>query len=115
MVIERGDVVWADFGSPGGSEPAKVRPCVVLQADWLMASKIQTVLTVPLTSNTAMERFPGNVLVPSGASGLDKDSVANVTQVGPVSREFVDPHPVGMLPAYLLGQVEAGVRLALSL
>ncbi|TFD62301.1 type II toxin-antitoxin system PemK/MazF family toxin [Cryobacterium sp. Hh7] len=111
----RGDVVWVDFGSSRGSEPAKVRPAVVVQEDWLLATNIATVQVVPLTSNTGLEAFPGNVLIPAEASGLEKDSVAIVSQVGPVSREFLDPYPAGHVPAYLLAEIGAGIRLALGL
>lgn len=62
-MIARGDIVWVDFGSPRGSEPAKIRPAVVLQENWLLATQISTVVVVPLTSNVATEVFPGNVLV----------------------------------------------------
>ena len=44
MVIAHGDVVWVDFGSPRGSEPAKRRPTVAMQEDWLLATRIATVL-----------------------------------------------------------------------
>jgi mRNA interferase MazF len=111
VVISHGDVVWVDFGSPRGSEPAKIRPAVVAQENWLLATDISTVLVVPLTSNVALEAFPGNVLVPVEASGLDKDSVAVVSQIGPVSREFLDPSPVGHLPSFIVSKVAAGVRL----
>ncbi|WP_241985235.1 type II toxin-antitoxin system PemK/MazF family toxin [Cryobacterium sp. TMS1-20-1] len=115
MVTARGDVVWVDFGSSRGSEPAKVRPAVVVQEDWLLATNIATVQVVPLTSNTGLEAFPGNVLIPAEASGLEKDSVAIVSQVGPVSREFLDPYPAGHVPAYLLAEIGAGIRLTLGL
>lgn len=115
MVTARGDVVWVDFGSPRGSEPAKVRPAVVVQDDWLLATDIATVLVVPLTSNTDLEAFPGNVLITSESSGLDKDSVAIVSQVGPVSREYLEPYPAGHVPHYLLGRIGDGVRLVLGL
>lgn len=111
MVIAHGDVVWVDFGVPRGSEPAKVRPAVVMQEDWLLATDITTVLVVPLTSNIALEAFPGNVLVPREASALDKESVAVVSQIGPVSREFLDPYPAGHLPGYVLSKIAAGIRL----
>jgi mRNA interferase MazF len=111
VVIARGDVVWVDCGSPRGSEPAKVRPAVVLQDDWLLATEISTVLVVPLTSNLPLEAFPGNVLIPAPAGGLDRDSVAVVSQVGPVSREFLDPYPAGRTSAYLMAAIAAGVRL----
>ena len=114
-MIERGDVVWVDFGSPRGSEPAKRRPAVVIQDNWLLASEISTVLVVPLTSNVDLEPFPGNALIPAVTSGLDRDSVAVISQVGPVSREFIEPFAVGSLPPYLLGKVSAGVRLVAGL
>jgi len=114
VVPARGDITWVDFGEPRGSEPAKRRPAIVIQDDWLLATRINTVLVVPLTSNTALDAFPGNVLIAAEASGLDRDSVANVSQVGPVSREFLDPFPVGRVPAYLMRQVSDGVRLALG-
>lgn len=110
-MIRHGDVVWVDFGVPRGSEPAKVRPAVVMQEDWLLATNIGTALVVPLMSNTGLEAFPGNVLVPAEASGLDKDSVAVVSQLGPVGRESLDPYPDGHLPGYVLTKIAAGVRL----
>ena len=110
-MIRLGDVTWVDFGTPRGSEPAKIRPAVVMQADWLLATRIATVLVVPLTSNTALEAFPGNVLVPAEVSGLDRDSVALVSQFGPVDRDFLDAHPAGHLPGYILTKIGAGIRL----
>ena len=115
MVIAHGDVAWVDFGSPRGSEPAKRRPAVVMQDDWLLATDIATILVVPLTSNIALEAFPGNVLVPVDASGVDRDSVAVVSQVGPVSREFLDPYPVGHLPGYLVTRIADGIRLVMGI
>ncbi len=114
-MITRGDVVWVDFGTPRGSEPAKIRPAVVMQDDWLLATEIATVLVVPLTSNTTLEGFPGNVLIARDASGLEKDSVAVVSQVGAVSREFLDPYPAGRLPGYLMTKVAAGIRLVMGI
>jgi mRNA interferase MazF len=115
VVISRGDIVWVEFGIPRGSEPAKVRPAVILQENWLLATDIHTALVVPVTSNTALEAFPGNVLLPAEASGLDKDSVAVVSQVGPVDRTFLNPFPAGSLPAYLMNDIGAGVRLVLGI
>lgn len=114
-MISHGDVVWVDFGSPRGSEPAKVRPAVVVQQDWLLETTISTVLVVPLTSNLALEAFPGNVKIPAIASGLDRDSVAVVTQLGPVSREYLESYPVGSMPAYLMNRIADGFRLVSGL
>ncbi|GAB3258461.1 hypothetical protein GCM10027562_21070 [Arthrobacter pigmenti] len=81
----------------------------------MLATQISTVLVVPLTSNLALEAFPGNVLIPVDASGLGKDSVAVVSQVGPVSREFLEPYPVGHVPSYVLSKVAGGIRLVMGI
>lgn len=70
-----------------------------MQEQWLLATEISTVRVVPLTSNTALEAFLGNVLVPVDASGLRQNSVAVVSQVRPVSSELVEPYPVGPVPS----------------
>lgn len=81
----------------------------------MLATQIATVLVVPLTSNVALEAFPGNVLIPVDASGLDKDSIAVVSQIGPVSREFLEPYPVGHVPSYVLSKITDGIRLVMGI
>ena len=113
-MISHGDVVWVDFGSPRGSEPAKRRPAVVVQEDDCCHTDRDRSRRA-LTSNLAIEAFPGNVLVPVDASGLDKDSVAVVSQVGPVSREFLEPYPVDTFPAMSLSKIADGIRLVMGI
>jgi mRNA interferase MazF len=55
------------------------------------------------------------VLVPLDASGLEKDYVAVVSQVGPVGREFLDPYPVGRAPGYLVTRIADGIRLVMGI
>lgn len=81
----------------------------------MLATQIATVLVVPLTSNVALEAFPGNVLISVDGSGLGKDSVAVVSQVGPVSREFLEPYPVGRVPSYVLSKIADGIRLVMGI
>ena len=81
MVISQGEVWWADLGFPSGSAPGFRRPVVVVQGDAMNRSRIATVVCVPLTSNLIWADAPGNVVLTAGATGLPKDSVANVSQV----------------------------------
>jgi mRNA interferase MazF len=57
---------------------------------------------------------PGNVLVPARTSGLPKDSVANVSQVVTLDRQFL-AELAGRLRGRPLSDVESGLRLVLSL
>ncbi len=63
-MIQRGDIYWADLGRPAGSEPAKRRPVLVVQADSFNASRINTVLAAVVTSNQRLAAAPGNVALP---------------------------------------------------
>src|SRR5215471_2784217 len=81
MVIAQGEVWWADLPEPTGSGPGFRRPVVVVQGEALNRSRIATVVCVPLTSNLKWAHAPGNVLLKTRATGLGKDSVANVSQI----------------------------------
>lgn len=81
MVISQGEIWWADLGAPKGSEPGFRRPVVVVQGDALNRSRIATVVCVPLTSNLKWADAPGNVLLAARSTSLQKDSVANVSQI----------------------------------
>ena len=114
MVVERGQVWWADLGEPAGSEPGFRRPVVIVQSDAFNRSRLRTVLAVVLTSNVRLVDAPGNVLIPAKAAGLPKDSVANVSQVITVDRDFLT-EPAGRLRGELVKDIENGLRLVLAL
>jgi mRNA interferase MazF len=67
-----------------------------------------------VTSNVRLAAAPGNVLLEQGTAGLDRDSVANVTQVLTLDRSTLDTR-LGVLGGTLMSRVEAGLRLALGL
>lgn len=114
MVVERGQVWWADLGEPAGSEPGFRRPVLIVQSDAFNRSRLRTVLAVVLTSSVRLVDAPGNVLIPAKTAGLPKDSVANVSQVITVDRDFLS-EPAGRLRGELLKDIESGLRLVLGL
>jgi mRNA interferase MazF len=87
---------------------------LIVQADAFNRSRLQTTIAVVLTSNLRLIDAPGNVLVPKTASGLPKDSVANVSQVVTLDRDFLTER-TGKLPARLRAAVDAGLKLVLDL
>ena len=113
-MIRRGEIWWASLPEPTASEPGYRRPVLVVQSDDFNRSRIATIIAVVITSNLKLAQAPGNVLLPSKATGLVRDSVANVSQVITVDKSFLTER-VGTLPPYLLEQVEGGLRLVLSL
>jgi mRNA interferase MazF len=113
-MVERGDLWWADLGEPRGSAPALSRPVIVVQADSYNRSRIRTVVAVIVTTNLRLAALPGNVALPASDTGLPRDSVANVTQLATLDREYLGSR-IGALPAWLVVEVERGVRRVLSL
>lgn len=114
MVIEHGAVHWADLGAAKGSAPAKRRPVLVVQSDSFNRSRIATVIVAVITSNTLLAERPGNVFLPTSASGLPKDAVVNVSALTTIDRSMLGD-PVSTLPAHLLDAVDAGLRTVLAL
>jgi mRNA interferase MazF len=86
---------------------------LIVQSDAFNRSRLQTVLAVVLTSNLRLVDAPGNVLIPGKSAGLSKDSVANVSQVITVDRDFLSKP--GRIRGQLLKDVENGLRLVLAL
>lgn len=115
-MIRRGAIVWVDLDEPAGSTRAKRRPVVLVSADDFNRSRLRTVLAAALTSNTALAAHPGNVFLPANATGLPKDSAVNVTRLITLDRAALDElEPAGEVPGYLMADVDAGLRLVLSL
>jgi mRNA interferase MazF len=114
MVIHRGDVWWADLGDPGGSAPGFRRPIVIVQSDAFNASRIQTVVSVAVTSNLRLIEAPGNVLLKARQSGLPKDSVANVSQIVTLDRTVLTER-AGKLDQATMRAIGQGMRLVLEL
>jgi mRNA interferase MazF len=81
VVIEQAEVWWADLEEPTGSAPGYRRPVVVVQCNAFNRSRIGTVVCVPVTSNLKWAEAPGNVLLPRSETGLEQDSVANVSLI----------------------------------
>lgn len=113
-MIHRGEVWWADLGTPRGSEPGYVRPVLVIGDDRYNASRLRTVTIVVISTNTRLAALPGNVSVPNVVSGLPCDSIVNVTQVATIDRQALTER-VGQLPDWVIEQVGDGLRLALAL
>ena len=114
MVIERGEIWWAELPEPHGSEPGYSRPVVVVQSDDFNRSRISTVVVVVVTSNLRLAEAPGNVYLPRKTSGLPKDSVANVSQLMTLDKSYLTSR-VARLGSQEFAAVEAGLKLVLSL
>jgi mRNA interferase MazF len=114
VVIVRGEIWWASLPAPIASEPGYRRPLLVIQSDDFNRSRISTVISAVITSNLQLADAPGNVFLSKKESGLPKKSVVNVSQLITVDKSFFT-EKIGGISALKLQEVEAGIRLVLSL
>jgi len=110
----RGEICWADFGIPFGSEPGFRRPVFIIQDDSFNKSKIGTVIVVPITSNMLLEDAPGNVRLEKEDSGLSKESVVVVSQMGVIDKTRIIER-VGNVNKGIIQDIEEGIKLVLGL
>lgn len=113
-MIQRGDIRWVDLGEPDGSRSAKRRPVLVVQAEPYNTSRLATVVAAVITSNTRLATMPGNVFLPSVATGLPKDSVVNVSALVTLNKTDLEPL-AGRVPDELMRRVDNGLRRLLAL
>jgi mRNA interferase MazF len=113
VVISQGEIWWADLPAPAGSGPGFRRPVTVVQGDALNRSRVATVVCVPLTSNLRWEDAPGNVSLPARATGLPKDSVANVSQIVTIDKGLLTER-VGKISKAKLELLLAGIDVVLG-
>lgn len=67
-----------------------------------------------ITSNVSRAEMPGNVFLSKRASGLEKESVINITQLFTVDKQDLLEF-VGILSGKKMEQVDKGLGLVLSL
>ena len=113
MVISQAEIWWADMPAPIGSGPGFRHPVLIVQGDALNRSRVATVVCVPLTSNLKWADAPGNVFLAAEATGLPKDSVANVSQVVSLDKRLLTEQ-VGKISRTKLGTVLAGIDVMLG-
>jgi mRNA interferase MazF len=110
----RGEIWWANLPAPVASEPGYRRPVLIVQDDTFTQSRISTVIVVIITSNLRLAEAPGNVSLPSKATGLPKDSVANISQLFTVDKTFLI-ECIGTIPQELQEEIDEGLRSILYL
>jgi mRNA interferase MazF len=112
-MIAQGDVWWANLPAPIGSGPGFRRPLVIVQSDAFNRSRISTVVCVPLTGNLRLARAPGNVVLPAHSTGLDHDSVANVSLVTSIDQSLLS-ELAGSISRRELAAILSGIDIVLG-
>lgn len=110
----RGEIWWANFGIPFGSEPGFNRPVVIIQNDDFTRSNINTIVVIPLTTNLNLEDAPGNAFIDKVDSSLPKDSVAVVSQLYAIDKQRMRERITKLSPE-IIYKLEQGILLVLDI
>jgi mRNA interferase MazF len=106
--IKQGDVFLVDFDPSVGSEIKKVRPAVVVSNN-INNEHSPIVSIAPITSNVTRV-YSFEVEIPAGISSLNSRSKIMVNQTRAVDKVRL-VQLIGSLPAVLMAQVKAALKL----
>ena len=112
--MKRGEIWWATLPPSFGSGPGGRRPVVIVQADHFTESLIRTVVVVIVTTNLELLKGRGNVLLSAARTGLERDSVANISQIISADKSTLT-ELIGEVPLKVLERIEDGLRNILDL
>ncbi|MCH7907381.1 MAG: type II toxin-antitoxin system PemK/MazF family toxin [Chloroflexi bacterium] len=110
--VRRGQIWWVDFNPARGSEQQGMRPALVVQND--IGNEVSpTTIVIALTTNVRRV-FPFTVLIPSSASGLPQDSLANAAQILTVDKTRLR-NRVGQVADSMLSEIDRALAVSLGM
>ncbi|MCF6262387.1 MAG: type II toxin-antitoxin system PemK/MazF family toxin [Xanthomonadales bacterium] len=111
--MKKGEIWWASLEEPRGSEPGFRRPVVIVSSNEFNQSKIRTVIVAAITSNARLAEAPGNFKLTKKSSGLNRESVVNVSQLLTLDKSFLNEKS-GKLSTKQNQLLNYGMQLVLS-
>ena len=112
--MKRGELWWADYGIPFGSEPGFRRPVIILQNDFFNDSNINTTIVIPLSTNQLLADVPGNLFIDQTESKLSKDSVAVISQIGVIDKKRLI-EKITKINKAIIDEIEANIVFILGI
>lgn len=114
-VVRRGEVWVASFRPWRRREVGKVRPCLLVQADWLTRAGCVTVLVLPLTTQSRREGT-GHLRIPLPARDrLKRPCFIMVDKVRAIDRTVLGEGPLTTLARDEMAGVEKSLRAVLGM
>lgn len=116
MRVRRGDIVTVELNPTEGSEQrGECRPCVVIQNDIGNQYSPTTIVAPFTTQYESGETYPFEVEVSSSNCALDRDSIADVSQIRVVDVEKRVQDNIGSVPSDRMADIDDAIRASLGL
>lgn len=112
--MKRGEIWIGNLNPNRGAEAGKIRPVMVMEADWSVERPGETVMILPLTTQVAKEKRVMRPILPARA-GLHQESQILVDQIRALDRRRLVKGPVAHVDAHEMAAVERSLAELLGL
>ena len=110
--MKRGELWWASLGEHRPLEQTGRRPVIIWQSDSL-TRVLQSVLVIPLTTNTQRAHLAGTAVIEASGAGPSQDSVALAFQLRAIPKTALTAR-IRSLTDSEIAEVELSVDEALG-
>lgn len=113
MVCRRGEIRLANFNPAKGTEPGKIRPCLIIQSDLLNDARHPSTTVIPLTSRLVDNAIPLRFRI-SARDELRSDSEVMLDQVRTIDNRRISSEVLTVLTGPELAEIEEYLRIVLG-
>jgi mRNA interferase MazF len=114
MACKRGGIYLANFNPSKGTEPGKIRPCIVMQSNLLNEAGHPSTTVLPLTSQLIEDAAPLRYRIPA-RDELESDSDIMLDQTRTIDNRRITSDMLTILTEKEISDVEAYWRIVLGL
>ena len=114
MAYKRGGIYLANFNPSKGTEPGKIRPCLIMQSDLLNEAGHPSTTLIPLTSQSIQDAAPLSYRI-AAREGLESDSDIMLDQTRTIDNRRITSDMLTILTEKEISDVEAYWRIVTGL
>ena len=114
MACKRGGIYLANFNPSKGTEPGKIRPCIVMQSNLLNEAGHPSTTVLPLTTQLIEDAAPLRYRV-TARDGLESDSDIMLDQTRTIDNQRITGDMLTILTEKEITAVEVYWRIVLGL
>ncbi len=114
MAYKRGGVYLANFNPSRGTEPGKIRPCIVMQSNLLNDVDHPSTTILPLTTRLIEDAAPLRFRL-IARDGLKFDSDVMLDQTRTIDNRRINGEMLAILSDQEMGKIELFLRIVLDL
>lgn len=114
MAFRRGRIHLANFNPARGTEPGKIRPCLIIQSDYLNEAEHPSTTVIPLTTRILDGAAPLRLRI-QARDRLQADSDIMIDQPRTIDNRRITDPPLTTLTVTELAEVEEYVGIVLGL